>query len=206
MKSIFSLAALLFLLVSPSLAQDKLLTLDDIFSPDPKVRVRLAGTPVFVQWAPDGRSFRQVAGGRLMRVDPVTGEALPYYDSGSMVAALMRLGIRQPDATVIANGPDLQFDRSERGILLNHLADLWYYDNSTRQIKRLTNSPDDEEKEADFSPDGPQAWFSDGLAEEIGADLWANDPIDVVREITNHPAHRAAAEQRTVGRRRKKAA
>ncbi|MFG0286239.1 MAG: B12-binding domain-containing protein [Phycisphaerales bacterium JB039] len=47
---------------------------------------------------------------------------------------------------------------------------------------------------------------ADGLAEEIGADLWANDPIDVVREITNHPAHRAAAEQRTVGRKRKKAA
>lgn len=47
---------------------------------------------------------------------------------------------------------------------------------------------------------------ADGLAEEIGADLWANDPVDVVREITNHPAHRAAAEQRTVGRKRKKAA
>lgn len=47
---------------------------------------------------------------------------------------------------------------------------------------------------------------ADGLAEEIGADLWANDPIDVVREITNHPAHRAAEDQRTVGRRRKKAA
>jgi len=47
---------------------------------------------------------------------------------------------------------------------------------------------------------------ADGLAEEIGADLWANDPVDVVREITNHPAHRAAGDQRTVGRRRKKAA
>jgi methanogenic corrinoid protein MtbC1 len=47
---------------------------------------------------------------------------------------------------------------------------------------------------------------ADGLAEEIGADLWANDPIDVVREIANHPMHRADAEQRTVGRRRKKAA
>lgn len=48
-----------FILCVVASAQDKLLTLDDIFSPDPKVRVRLGGTPVFVQWAPDGRSFRQ---------------------------------------------------------------------------------------------------------------------------------------------------
>ncbi len=147
-----------FLLCVVASAQDKLLTLDDIFSPDPKVRIRLAGTPVSVQWAPDGRSFRQVAGGRLMRVDPLTGEALPYYDSGSMVAALMRIGIRQPDANVIANGSDLQFEPNNRGILLKHQADLWFYDMSTRQIKRLTNNPDIEEKEADFSPDG--RWVS----------------------------------------------
>ena len=122
-------------------SQDKLLTLDDIFSPDPKVRVRLGGTPVFVQWAKDGRSFRQVVGGRLMRVDAISGDAKPYYDDGALVAALMRLGIKQPDATAMANASDLKFDPENKGILLDHQSDLWYYDLSTRQTRRLTNSP-----------------------------------------------------------------
>ena len=38
-----SLAILLF--ASAALAQDKLLTIDDIFSTDPKVRVNFSGTP-----------------------------------------------------------------------------------------------------------------------------------------------------------------
>jgi len=37
-------------------AQDKLLTLDDIFSPDLARRVRFGGAPVAAQWAADGRS------------------------------------------------------------------------------------------------------------------------------------------------------
>ena len=140
------------------LAQDKFLSLDDIFSPDPKVRVRLGGTPVFVQWAKDGRSFRQIVGGRLMRVDAVSGEAKPYYDDGALVAALMRMGIKQPDATAMANAGDLNFDPNDKGILIEHQMDLWYYDLSTRQTRRLTNSPEKAEKEADFSPDG--RWVS----------------------------------------------
>src|SRR5687767_10628784 len=103
MKKLFLFVFAVSVFTSSLAAQDKLLSLDDIFSPDPKVRVKLGGTPVFVQWSPDGRSFRQVVGGRLMRVDAVTGDAKPYYDSGSMVAALMRMGLKQPDATSMAN-------------------------------------------------------------------------------------------------------
>jgi len=44
---------------------------------------------------------------------------------------------------------------------------------------------------------------ADGLAEEIGADLWASDPLDLVHEIADNPGHRASAEQRTVGRNRR---
>lgn len=44
---------------------------------------------------------------------------------------------------------------------------------------------------------------ADGLAEEIGADLWAADPLDLVDELVNHPDRKAEPEQRTVGRRRK---
>jgi len=42
-----------------------------------------------------------------------------------------------------------------------------------------------------------------GLAEEIGADLWAQDPLDLIDEISENPGHRADEHQRTVGRNRR---
>ena len=42
-----------------------------------------------------------------------------------------------------------------------------------------------------------------GLAEEIGADLWAKDPIELVEVLVDFPDRRMTADQRTVGRRRK---
>lgn len=47
---------------------------------------------------------------------------------------------------------------------------------------------------------------AEGLAEEIGADLWASDPADLVEMLLAEPARRAIAEQRTVGRKRRRAA
>lgn len=44
---------------------------------------------------------------------------------------------------------------------------------------------------------------AEGLAEEIGADLWATDPESMVRAIVEQPAKRMEDEQRTVGRKRR---
>ena len=44
---------------------------------------------------------------------------------------------------------------------------------------------------------------ADGLAEEIGADLWGNDPMEMVEQLVNEPMRRAASTQRTVGRTRR---
>lgn len=41
------------------------------------------------------------------------------------------------------------------------------------------------------------------LAEEIGADLWAADPLELVDTMIHDTEHRAAPDQRTVGRKRK---
>jgi len=46
---------------------------------------------------------------------------------------------------------------------------------------------------------------ADGLAEEIGADLWAASPMELVEQIKHHPDQRMAKDQRTVGRRRRQA-
>ena len=157
MKILRSFAIAVLCFASPLFAQDKLLTLDDIFSPDPARRVRFGGTPVAVQWAADGRSFKQVIGGRLMRVDAMTARAEPYLDSGSLSAALQRVGVKADEATALANSPFLQFNADESAILINNASDLWVYDTATRSLKRLTSNRE-EEKEADFSPDG--RWVS----------------------------------------------
>lgn len=44
---------------------------------------------------------------------------------------------------------------------------------------------------------------AEGLAEEIGADLWAASPIDIVDRLLAEPQRRADAGQRTVGKSRK---
>jgi len=45
---------------------------------------------------------------------------------------------------------------------------------------------------------------AEGLAEEIGADLWASDPAELVEAIANQPQRRATSDQRTVGRSKRK--
>jgi len=41
---------------------------------------------------------------------------------------------------------------------------------------------------------------ADGLAEEIGADLWASSPLEMAEVLIGEPKRRAGADQRTVGK------
>lgn len=47
---------------------------------------------------------------------------------------------------------------------------------------------------------------AEGLAEEIGADLWAQTPDEVVRVVSENPTRRMTANQRSVGRKRRASA
>lgn len=44
---------------------------------------------------------------------------------------------------------------------------------------------------------------AEGLAEEIGADLWANTPAELVSIMNDNPQRRMSNDQRTVGRKRR---
>ena len=44
---------------------------------------------------------------------------------------------------------------------------------------------------------------AEGLAEEIGADLWVRDPRDLLKQLDGAPKRRATTGQRTVGRKRR---
>lgn len=157
MKQIKLVSVAILLFASVAVAQDKLLTIDDIFSLDSKVRVNFSGTPTRLTWARDGRSFRQVQAGKLLRVDAVTGESRDFFDARKLQTQLEREGIAPAEAATMANAPGLQFDPAEAAVILNNANDLWHYNTATGALRRLTNNKD-EEQEPDFSPDG--RWVS----------------------------------------------
>jgi dipeptidyl-peptidase-4 len=154
MNKLTSLVVALLAFSTLAFSQDKLLTIDDIFGVDPKVRVAFGGTPGRFTWAADGKSFKQMQNGKLMRVDAVTGQATAFLDSERLAAALKIVaGMSDREAEQASNSMSLQFNKSESAILFNHGNDLWHYDIASGMLKRLTNNKE-EEKEADFSPDG----------------------------------------------------
>src|SRR5436190_4449123 len=90
------LASILLAIVSQSLkAQQKLLTIDDIF--DPAKRVNFSGSVPTVRWLKDGNHYlltndeskRDVP--RLQKVNAATGETVPFFDAAKMQAAFAAL-------------------------------------------------------------------------------------------------------------------
>lgn len=69
---------------------------------------------------------------------------------------------------------------------------------SIREINACPNSQ--------FAVGGGVFNRAEGLAEEIGADLWASDPIELALCLIEDTGRRAIPEQRTVGRVRRRAA
>ncbi|MBD0372050.1 MAG: S9 family peptidase [Pyrinomonadaceae bacterium] len=161
-----SLLALLLLLVSAGIAraQDKLLTIDDIF--DPVKKVNFNGTaPANLQWLKDGEYYLQsktdpqTRTTQLLKVNARTGEAAPFFDAVRMEAALMKIqGMKAEDARKLARQGSYQLNPSQTAVLLNSQNDLIYYELGSDKAVRLTNNAD-EEVEEDFSPDGRMVSF-----------------------------------------------
>ena len=142
-------------------AQNKLLTIDDIFSSDPLKRVDFSGNPEEVEWSNDGRSFRRVENGKALRVDPITGQAAEYFDTLQFVKAAANVGINATDAFGIIDSGGFHFNPSESAILFRNKSNLYFFDFRSVAVRQLTRSPQ-EVKEADFSPDGKFVSFVRG--------------------------------------------
>ena len=159
-RKLFTLAFVLLSLCSAALAQEKLLTIDELFDPSPAKRVNFSGTTPNPRWLKDGKSYL-VAGDptkpgtpRLLRVNALTGDSAAFFDAAKMEAALAALpGMSRDDARRLANRTNYQMNPAQTGALLNHANDLFYYEFNSDRAWRLTNSPDEEVGEA-FSPDG----------------------------------------------------
>ncbi|MGH9937658.1 MAG: DPP IV N-terminal domain-containing protein, partial [Blastocatellia bacterium] len=153
-RSLFFLAATLFL-NSLASAQDKLLTLDDIYDPEKRVNYGVA-PPSRLTWL-DDRHYLQGA----RKVNALTGEVAALFDTTKMEAAFARLpGISADDAKqVVARAgvrPQLSNDRA--AVLINYANDLFYYKFGGDEAVRLTNTADEEVGE-EFSPDGRMVSF-----------------------------------------------
>src|SRR6185436_17964473 len=121
---------LLFLVLVPATrAQQKLLTIDDIF--DPVKKVNFAGTVPTVRWLKDGKHYLltdSTKKDKITKVDAATGEAVPFFDTAKMQAALMTLGgVTEQDAKQLANRGSYQWSNDETAMLINWNNDLFYY-------------------------------------------------------------------------------
>jgi len=154
------------LLLSPGIAvraQNKLLTIDDIF--DPVKRVNFNGSTPTIRWLKDGNHYllTNEAGKRdlprLQKVNAATGEAVPFFDAAKMQAAFAALpGVSAPDARQLANRGNYNINPAETAVLINWSNDLFYYEFGSDRAIRLTSNPEEEVGEG-FSPDGKMVSF-----------------------------------------------
>ncbi|HEY0049462.1 MAG TPA: S9 family peptidase [Pyrinomonadaceae bacterium] len=162
MKKIQWLVVAIFALASFSSAQDKMLSIDDIF--DPQKRVNFSGRPTSVRWSREGATYKQVQNQMLMRVNALTGESREFFDNKKLVSVLTQTtGFSLEEANKLGTTPAQQFNNAETVILINHKNDLYLYNIAGGAIRRLTNTPAAEEMEADFSPDDKMVSFVRGM-------------------------------------------
>jgi dipeptidyl-peptidase 4 len=163
-KKVFLLTTILLVLVAQSSrAQNKQLTIDDIF--DPVKKVNFNGSTPTIRWLKDGKHYlltneasrRDVP--RLQKVNAATGEAAPFFDAAKMQAAFAALpGVSAQDARQLANRGNYDLNPAETAVLINWSNDLFYYEFGSDRAIRLTSNPEEEVGEG-FSPDGRMVSF-----------------------------------------------
>jgi dipeptidyl-peptidase-4 len=157
------LGGLLVFLASTILvrAQEKPLTLADIYDPDKKISFE--GTvPVGFAWLKDGRSYLERMddpASPLIRISAETGARTPFFDAGKLQAALVAgAGLSAEDAQKEVRAASFIVSPDEEALLMYRGQDLYYYSIAPDQLRRLTDSAE-LEKEAQFSPDGRKVAF-----------------------------------------------
>jgi dipeptidyl-peptidase 4 len=165
------LVSLLFVLLfcccaAAARAQDRLLTIDDIYDPEKKVKDLGTATLPTLDWLRDGEHYtvskRNEGVAQLVRVNARTGKSEPFLDAARLEAALARLpGMSRESARELSRSDSYTINPSENGVLLNHGTDLFFYEVGPGVAHRLTSGPEPEEEE-DFSPDGRMVSFVRG--------------------------------------------
>jgi dipeptidyl-peptidase-4 len=139
-----SAGVMLLVTVLDAPAQQKLLTLDDVY--DPQSRINFTGTPAIgLKWM-DATHYLQPPADRDSRewtkVDASSGRATPLFDVPKMEAALAKLpGVPSEEAHRVPRSPDIQFSDKISVALMTIASDLYIYDFHDDRAVRLTYSP-----------------------------------------------------------------
>jgi dipeptidyl-peptidase-4 len=161
-KSCLKFALIYLLAASFGFAQDRLLTLEELYEPDHQVDFD-GPSPVNREWLPDGNHYleRQLEN-RWVRVDAESGDSEPLLEPDRLQAAAEKLaGFSAEKAGNLARKSHVEMARDERNFLINWGNDLFAYDREQNRLTRLT-SDRAEEEEAQLSPSGEMAAFVKG--------------------------------------------
>ncbi|RPJ86090.1 MAG: hypothetical protein EHM18_07990, partial [Acidobacteria bacterium] len=159
----FMLLLLCPLLLTPALAQQKRLTLDDVYHPEKRLSVE-GSTPIGFRWLKDGEHYLQRAdrSAPLSKVNALTGDRTALVEAEQIEAAFKKIPeLKDNEARNATRGGSFTLSPDESGLFLYIKDDIYYYNLARRQARRLTNVPG-LEKEADFSPDGKHVAFVRG--------------------------------------------
>lgn len=144
-------------------AQQKLLTLDDLFDPDRKVDFG-GDPPSGLVWVDDTQYLwpKTDPGNRttdLLRVEAATGKTEPFFDMAKMESALSKLpDVSAEEARRLAHQRSYVMNPARTAVVLTTASDLFYYEFGADLAHRLTSSPASEQ-EVSFSPDGTMIAF-----------------------------------------------
>jgi dipeptidyl-peptidase-4 len=144
-----------FLASTSTLAQERLLTLDDLYHPTKKLDLE-GRPPSRLRWLKDNEHFLQRGEGEaapLLKIRAVSGESRPFYDPARLQEALRTIpGIESAEAARLAKASGWTVSPVETGLLTTYKDDLLFYDIERNQATPLTSGPA-QEKEAELSPD-----------------------------------------------------
>jgi dipeptidyl-peptidase-4 len=159
-RALATLAVLLAAL--PAAAQQKPLTLDDIYDPQRKVDFGRPATGL--AWIDDRyflwpRTDPQSQDTEWVKLDAQTGATQPLFEVAKLETALGALeGVTPEDAKRLARQRSYVTDESRSALVLTIGRDLYHYDLLSGRARRLTRA-EGEEQEATVSPGSRQVAF-----------------------------------------------
>lgn len=148
---------------APLLAQQKLLTLDEIYGPTDRVNFSGTRAPQLTWIDGDHYAWPRPQGDRQlvdwMAVTAASGNTSPLFDASRAQSSLAAIpGVVAGTASRAVHSPELVFNHAMTAALLTLDRELYLLTFADARVRKLTNSGGDKE-EATLSPDASAAAF-----------------------------------------------